>query len=156
MWMKTRLYSADRIPFISDTSAYGRAWTTWWMACQPSWRQNKGWPPPRDEGKDPKWGKLTARGQNGMFIVVMSTTWWAASLKPSDDRAAFDEAVEDIRWVIERVTEFLLLPGPGTTQVTRDPSPAQDPHNPPTATWQAREEGKRRSKPSRKLMESLN
>ena len=89
-----------------------------------------------------------------MFIVVMSTTWWVASLKPTDNRGTFDEAVEDIKWVIEQMIEPLLLPAPGTTEVAQVPPPAQCPA--PTATWQAREDGKRQSKPSLKLLEKLS
>lgn len=155
--MKTRSFSPDRLPYIFDTGAYGRMWTAWWMACQPSWRQDRGWPIPKERDSNAKWGKLTARGQNGMFIIVMSTTWWAASLKPTDPRDTFDEAVDDLKWVIEQMIESLLLPVPRTTEVAQDPSPAQGAQIPAsTATWQAREEGKRKSRPSRRLLESLN
>lgn len=86
----------------------------------------------------------------------MSTTWWAASLKPTDHRDTFDEAVDDIRWVIERILESLPAPASGATEAIVDSSPPLDTQKPtPTATWQARGDGKRMSKPSRKLMEAL-
>ena len=127
------------------------------MACQPSWRQGKAWPLPKEQGENAKWGKLAARGRNGIFIIVMSTTWWADSLKPTDPRGTFDEAMDDIRWVIERIIESLPAPAPGAVEAAENPSPAQGVQKPTsTATWQARGDGKRQSKPSRKLLEALN
>ena len=153
-WMKARSFTPDNLPYVNDTSAYGRAWIAWWTACQPSWRQCEGWPLPKEQGRVANWGKLTARGQNGIFIVVMSTSWWAASLKPTDHRGTFDEAVDDTRWVIEQMIKS--LPAPSAVGAGEDPSPPQGARNPTTATWQAREDGKRQSKPSRKLLEALN
>ena len=69
----------------------------WWMSCQPAWRQNKGWPLPRDIPSTTNWGiKASARGQNGIFLVVMLTAWWASSIKSEKDWAGFDQAVEDV------------------------------------------------------------
>jgi len=164
MWMKARLYTTDRIPHVSDTEVYGKQWIEWWRTCQPPWRQAQGWPLPRDEWHDKaKWGKLAARSQNGLFVVIMSTTWWAASLKPADNRRPFDEAVDDVRWVIERMLESLS--GSGTTGTIQGPSHPQDLQVPPspgnqvptglTATWMAREGGKRQPKPSRALLEKM-
>lgn len=161
--MKTRLYTADRIPHVADANIYSKQWVLWWTACQPPWRQGQGWPLPREQHDSTKWGKLGARGQNGLFVVVMSTTWWAASLKTADDRCLFDEAVDDIRWVIERMlTSFSES---STTDAVQNPSHPQVRQNPslpgdqiptgPTATWMTRKEGKRQPKPSRALLEKM-
>lgn len=156
-WMKGRSFTSNHLPYIDDTDAYSRTWIAWWTTCQPSWRQHKGWPLPREEGRNVNWGKLGARGQNGIFIVVMSTTWWAACLKPTDNRVAFDEAVDDIRWVIGRILESLLSSAPGAMEAADNASPRQVAKKPTsTATWQARGDGKRQSKPSRKLLEALS
>ena len=156
IWVKGRSLSPDRMPFITDTAAYGEGWIAWWIACQPAWRQGKGWPLPKERGDNVKWGKLGARGQNGMFLVVMSTTWWAASLKPTDDRGTFDGAMDDIRWVILQILE--PLPATDAQRATQDPTPPPASQKPVStaATWQTRTDGKRRSKPSRKLLEALN
>ena len=156
MWMKARSYSDSHVPSVSDVTAYSENWISWWTACQPSWRQGKGWPLPREHDGRTSWGKLTTRGQNGMFILVVSTTWWATSLKSAGDRGAFDEAVDDIRWVLEQLLES--VPSPNTLNVPLSPplTPTEKPV--PTAaaaTWQARSGGKRQSKPTRKLLESL-
>lgn len=155
--MKGRSFTSDRLPHVNDIDAYGRAWIAWWTACQPSWRRCGGWPLPREHGERVNWGKLGARGQNGIFTVIMSTTWWAASLQPTDHRGTFDEAVDDVQWVIERILESLHAPALAVPETADDPPMphgAQNPTN--TATWQARGEGKRQSKPSRKLREALS
>lgn len=152
--MKTRLYTADRIPHVSDVDVYYKQWIAWWTACQPSWQQNHGWPLPRDQCNGIKWGKLAARGQNGLFVVIMSTTWWAASLKSADDRRLFDEAVDDIRWVIEQILKPLSESNT-TNPIQNPPSPGDQTPAQPTATWMARGEGKRKPKPSRALLEKM-
>jgi len=154
--MKGRSFTSDRLPYVHNTSVYGRAWIAWWTACQPRWRQGKGWPLPKEQGTETNWGKLAARGQNGIFIVVMSTTWWAASLKPTDHRGTFDEAVDDIRWVIDQILESNPAPVPGAMEATVNPSPHAVQKPTPTATWQERGDGKRKSKPSQRLLEALN
>jgi len=155
IWMKGRSYDAGRLPFVADTNAYGKSWVAWWTACQPTWRQKKGWPLPTEQGNVTNWGKLTARGQNGMFIVIMSTTWWAASLKPTDDRGMLDEAISDVRWVIEQI--LAPPPAPSTPNITQglSPTPGIQEPAPVTATWLMRPDGKRQPKPSRKLLEGM-
>lgn len=102
MWIKKRLYDDSHTPFISDVDAYRKMWTDWWMECQPAWHRNEGWPPTKERAEGTTWEKLSAAGKNGLFLVVMSTCWWAASLKTTDDRLFFDQAVDDVRWVIEQ------------------------------------------------------
>jgi hypothetical protein len=153
--MKARLYSAHHIPFVHDADAYRKMWTVWWVSCQPPWRREGGWPLPRERGTETNWGKLSARGNNGIFLVIMSTTWWLPSLKSVDDKHLFDEAVDDVRWVIEQT----LNPPPGSdnpnttqnlTPLSSTPKPV-----PSAATWLAHADGKRQAKPSRRLLEKL-
>ena len=150
--MKSRSYNAKDIPFISDLGLYAREWTEWWTLCQPLWRQNGGWPLPRDDQNATNWCKVGGRGRNGLFLVVMSTTWWASSVQSAKDWVEFDEAVEDIQWVIDQVvTSVEALPSamPPMRSVTpQELVPAQG------ATWMVREGGKRQSKPSRRLLEA--
>jgi len=150
--MKGRSYSADDIPFVLDVGAYSKSWILWWTACQPAWRKSTGWPLSREKDTNADWGKLAARGQNGMFMVVMSTTWWATSLESAEDRYLFDEAVDDIRWVIMQVLES--LPAPSTPEVPHDipPPPETCKSIPAAASWFVRPEGKRQSKLTRKLL----
>ena len=119
--MKTRSYHEKDIPFVSDLGQYARAWTEWWTFCQPSWRQDGGWPLPKDDQTSTNWCKVGNHGRNGLFLVVMSTTWWASSVQSTKDWTEFDEAVEDVQWVIDQViTSVEALPSavPPTRSVT--------------------------------------
>jgi hypothetical protein len=161
--MKVQSYTADRIPHIYDTNLYCKQWIAWWTACQLPWRKTQGWPFPREQCDNTQWGKLTAHSQNSLFIVVMSTTWWAASLKPTDNRHLFDEAVDDIRWVIKQMLKSLTEPS--TTNTTQNPPHPEDTQNlsppndlvpgNPTVTWMTRQKGKCQPKPSRALLEKM-
>ena len=152
MWMKARSYMSDHIPFVSDVELYLKRWVAWWSLCQPTWHQGKGWPLPMDDPDATDWGiKAFARGQNGLFLIIVSTTWWASFIQSAKDWSTFDEAVEDIQWVIDQATIFLkpVLVPKASMRSTTPPElvPA------PGATWMARESGKRRPKPSRRLLE---
>lgn len=147
MWIKARSYDARHIPHVPDANMYHTCWLQWWTVCQPAWRKANGWPFLKEGDTGVGWGKLASRGQNGMFVVIMSTTWWAFSIKSPEERHAFEEAVDDVRWVLE---ELLKL---HSTSNTPDPLPPPGPPNAPisTATWLTRSAGKRQSKPSYKL-----
>ena len=150
--MKTRSYKPHQIPFISDVDSYYRKWTTWWTSCQPAWRQNKGWPLPRDILSTTNWGiKAGARGQNGIFLIVMSTAWWASSIKSEKDWARFDQTVEDVWWVIDQAIDSLeVLPAPAPPA---SPNTTQEPPPILGAKWMSCADGKRQAKPSRRLLE---
>ena len=65
----------------------------------------------------------------------------------------FDEAVDDVKWVIEQVTGSLteLEASRPPTRVVA-PKKSQKPNS--GATWMAREAGKHQPKPSRRLLEA--
>lgn len=88
-----------------------------------------------------------------MFIVVMSTTWWATSLESADDRRSFDEAVDDIRWVITQILKSLSAPGIPNAPRNNPPPPGPRGPIPAAANWYARPAGKRQPKLTRKLLE---
>jgi len=156
MWMKpkSRSYTAEHIPHVSDVRAYRNDWIAWWTLCQPAWRKKNGWPLPRDNAGSTDWVKLGARGQNGLFLVVMSTTWWAFSVQSEKEWAEFNKAVDDIQWVIDQVTDSLkALPAPAPPA----PAPSKTSQKPKTSLGTAlitRGEGKRQPKPTRRLLEA--
>ena len=152
-WMRYRSYAPEHTPFISNLSSYRDSWVRWWTSCQPAWRKGKGWPLPRDHDDATNWVKIGACGQSGLFIVIVSTAWWAYSIKSEEEWVKFDEAVDDVKWVIEQVTGSLTELGasrPPTRVVA--PKKSQKPNS--SATWMTRETGKRQPKPSRKLLEA--
>lgn len=135
VWLRNRLYTNDQIPRVTNAGTYAMTWILWWKACQQSWQKSKEWPLLREVPDCTKWEKLTACSQNGTFLVVMSTTWWAFALKSPDDQRVFDKAVDAIQ------------------DPTPDPPQVADP---PRATWLVCKEGKHQPKPSCMLLESMS
>jgi hypothetical protein len=151
--MRVREYAQDRIPFISDVASYRESWMEWWTSCQPAWRQGVGWPLPREHEGTTNWVKVGVRGQSGFFLVVMSTAWWAYSIKTEEEWSQFDEAVEDVEWVIGQVT-CSLKASLGPIQPTRPATSDKSQKPKSTASWMVRDSGKRQPKASRRLLES--
>ena len=146
--MKSQAYTEDRIPFVADISLYCGNWIKWWTSCQPAWRRNSGWPLPRNDTGTTDWTKICVCGQNGLFLIVMSTTWWAASIVSEEDWVEFDEAVDDIHWVIGQIQDSLsALPVPTPPETSEDlPSSSN-------IGWMAHANGKHRPKPTARLLE---
>ena len=152
--MKAQRYSDDHIPCVTDVATYQKLWIDWWTACQPPSRWGKGWPLPKEQVEKAAWGKLSARGKNGLFLVVMSTTWWAASLKSADHRRVFAEAVDDIRWVVEQQLANSLISDTPAVGKNAHSTPKSDASTLPT--WLRREgDGKRVARPSHQLKEAM-
>jgi hypothetical protein len=94
------------VPSITDAQKFHEKWITWWGGCQPKWRSVEAWPFSRDDAKGKDWDRLNITGPHGLFAVVMSTSWWAASANLVSHRAAFDAAVTDLHWVIENLVDW--------------------------------------------------
>ena len=147
--MRSRQFTSDRIPCVPNAHSYYTDWVVWWTSCQPAWRQNNGWPLPRDNTGTTDWVKVGARGQSGLFLVIMSTTWWASSIESEEDWVLFDAAVDDVRWFIDQVSDHLKgLPAPAPHP------PPENPQKADGANWMSRAGGKRKPKPSRRLLEA--
>ena len=71
------------------------------------------------------WGKLAARGPLGMFLVVLSTAWWATSVKSTEEWHAFNDVVDDVWWVLKNILK--LSPGPSSPNITQVPPVNQQP-----------------------------
>jgi hypothetical protein len=151
--MRYRSYAQDRIPFVSDVSSYSNHWKQWWTSFQPAWRRDSGWPLPRDNEGASNWVKVGCRGQNGLFLIVLSTAWWAYSIRSEEEWVLFDEAANDVNWVISQVISSLkaLKVPPCTAQLD---TPGDPKEAAPNVSWMVRQTGKRQPKLSRKLQES--
>lgn len=110
IWIRTWRYNDNHIPSVTNVEAFHQNWVHWWVACQPPWRQNQEWPLPKERVEDVSWGKLAARGKNGLFLVIMTTAWWATALRSDDQRHLFEAAVDDIHWVIEQQLQLPPIP----------------------------------------------
>ena len=146
--MKSRAYTVDCIPFVANVSSYRSNWIKWWTLCQPAWRQDSGWPLPRDSVGTTNWAKACAQGQNGLFLIIMSTTWWAASIMSEQDWAEFDKAVDDIHWVIDQILDSLQTLPASTPSET-----SQDIPSSPHIGWMACTDRKRQPRPTARLLE---
>ena len=151
--MRSRSYSTANIPFVSNVPSYHNNWVKWWTSCQPAWHR-KEWPLPRDNEGTTNWVRVGACGQNGLFLVVLSTAWWAYSVRSEKEWAEFDEAVEDVAWVIGQVIGSVKALQ--ASQPDLQPAPSKTPQQPASSiAWMARETGKCQPKVSRKLLEAL-
>ena len=101
---------------IRDLEVYVEQWRVWWLSLQPGWRLvGDLWPPVRDEVAGNGWESLSGRyGKNGIVIVVLSLFFWAQALdvdgfeavgsKDPKMREEFSFAVDDVCWVLDRLT----------------------------------------------------
>ena len=151
--MKARRYTPNCIPHFSDIPSYRDKWVAWWTSLQPPWRQGRGWPLPRDHPEEAHWLNLGVHGRSGLFLVIISTAFWATSIQSVDDWVEFDRAVDDIAWVINQilgaVEKLLPIAQPMPPNTPPDASQEQAPSK--GGEWMIRETGKRTVKPSRKM-----
>ena len=84
-----------------------------------------------------------------MFIMVMSTTWWGSSLKLPEEQLAFEEAVDNLHWVLEQL--FKLHSTLDNSDLSPPPAVPSTPIR--TANYLAHPAGKCQPKPSYKLVE---
>ena len=104
-WLKD---SAGPHPVISDTATYARTWTSWWIKCQPPDCSTTLWPLPCKPLSPAQWGKLMKGGKYGMFLFLMSLSWWVKSSELV--QADFIAAMEDLHWVLQQLTDTLTTP----------------------------------------------
>ena len=116
-WLKD---SAGPHPVISDTATYAGTWTSWWIECQPPDHPTTSWPLPRKPLSPAQWGKLMKGGKYGMFLFLMSLSWWVKSSELV--QADFIAAMEDFHWVLQQLTDALTtttLPLLGAPEISR-------------------------------------
>ena len=90
-----------RPPAIPQIELYAAQWQDWWSRMQPDWRRGS-------DGllrdRDGPWDKLAVPGQNGMFIVLVSLSWWRAiALESGLSLETCDECTQDVRWVLRKI-----------------------------------------------------
>ncbi|KAF9778489.1 hypothetical protein BJ322DRAFT_1014551 [Thelephora terrestris] len=106
-------------PVISDVVAYAERWRLWWVECQPLKRATATWPLPHEPLSATEWGKLLNGGKYGLFLFVISLSWWARSpglVLSSTELAA---AISDVGWVLRQLADVL------TTLIPKKPGPQQ-------------------------------
>lgn len=134
------------MPIVNDVSRYQGDWIGWWTASQPKWRCTELWPFPKGNESGGSWESFPARGQNGIFLAIMATCWWAQAVGSAKDFALFEEAVDDIHWVIQQLT-----PTHSPPSASNEPQPLS---STPWAHTFSRGVGKRKVKPSRRALDA--
>ena len=106
-WMKRKRILA-RPPAIPQIELYAAQWQDWWSRMQPDWRRG---PDGLLRDRDGPWDKLAVPGQNGMFIVLVSLSWWRAiALESGLTLETCDECTQDVRWVLHKIAAFSPTP----------------------------------------------
>ena len=97
-------------PVVSDGATYAESWKLWWIECQPQDRAAASWPFPREPLSATQWGRLTNGGKYGLFLLVMSLSWWVGSLDPASSSSELAAAMSDLEWVLHQLTNTLTAP----------------------------------------------
>ena len=91
-------------PPIDKAPAYASTWREWWSLIQPDWRTDGvTWPMLKKDVEDEKWTDAMKGGMNGIFLAILSVSWWYAQCGAGDERNECKEAILDICWVLERM-----------------------------------------------------
>lgn len=98
-------------PPIGKPLDYGMSWCTWWRSMQPRWRREGDMlgdlKLARDEAVAEDWVNLSKAGYHGMFLVLLSLSWWLAAAKEESDRRWCMEAIDDVAWVLKQLLHRL-------------------------------------------------
>ena len=91
-------------PPIDKAPTYTSTWCEWWSLIQPDWHTDSvTWPMLKNDIEDEKWTDVMKRGTNGIFLAILSVSWWYAQCGAGDERNECEEAILDICWVLERM-----------------------------------------------------
>ncbi|KAJ7666861.1 hypothetical protein DFH06DRAFT_984501, partial [Mycena polygramma] len=104
VWIRgARGIKMKSLPTVDNVVAYGDQWYSWWDELQPAWRQRG------EDGRlitggkyGTEWGHLDCAGQNGNISIVAALYFWgAAAMHTEETRAVWNDAVEDVCWMLE-------------------------------------------------------
>lgn len=90
-------------PDIKDEQDFAARWQVWWKDLQPSWRVSSADGALRRDGNGP-WDSLAVPGNNGMFLVLITLSWWRTiALASRATLAQCDECTRDVLWVLQKM-----------------------------------------------------
>lgn len=107
-----------------DVTNFGRQWKAWWAALQPSWRDTANWPFDRAISGDEDWCTLRWGGSNGVFLILLSLSWWWTQ-ESGNTRQSANDAVQDVCWALGSIVHQGKVPmepqaGPSKRRATED------------------------------------
>ncbi|KAJ7120486.1 hypothetical protein C8R43DRAFT_1136871 [Mycena crocata] len=98
-----RARSGGPHPAISDVYSFVTRWWKWWETINPVWRKRTGTPVRLEQCGDGDWSSLAHTGPNGLLNALICLRWWRDALRGNLDVQGWEEAVGDVRWVLQRV-----------------------------------------------------
>ncbi|KAJ7728989.1 hypothetical protein B0H14DRAFT_2409818 [Mycena olivaceomarginata] len=101
VWVKN---ARKGMPDIGTPEVMERGWWAWWKAINPEWRLRDGELIQEGNGS---WTVLRCPGQNGLLNVVVCLKWWYCAMETPSD--AWKSAVLDVKWVLEKILEGLVI-----------------------------------------------
>ncbi|KAJ7084773.1 hypothetical protein B0H15DRAFT_783613 [Mycena belliarum] len=92
-------------PEIVEAKAFADKWWAWYGKMNPEWRvETTAGPGHFERGRsDGGWDVLAYTGPNGMLNVLICLRWWRDAIDTVEDQAAWNDAVEDVAWVLEEM-----------------------------------------------------
>ena len=99
-------FTRKAIPTIESVQTYKDEWVKWWTKAQLEWRNVERWPFSQDNTGTGDWGDLFSSGKDGLYIVIMSLSWWVHTLDLGADSKVY-EAISDVSWVMEHIITSL-------------------------------------------------
>lgn len=78
----------------------------WWTKAQLEWRNVEYWPFSQDDTGTGDWGDLFSSGKDGLYIFIMSLSWWVHTLDPGADPKVY-KAISNVSWVMEHIITSL-------------------------------------------------
>ncbi|KAJ6447330.1 hypothetical protein C8R47DRAFT_999819, partial [Mycena vitilis] len=106
-WIGAGRTRGQKVPAIANVGKYAEEWYGWWDSMQPEWRRrgaDGAWMVGGDTayGGNEEWGYLDRPGPNGCLSIVASLYFWGVCDNQSAaQRARWQEAVEDVSWMLE-------------------------------------------------------
>lgn len=136
-----------------SVSTFCSQWRKWYGNQQPQWRKPLSWPPARPEAcEEVAWEKTRRYGKLGIVTLLIGLGWWGTMVEcDAIEVAEWEDAVDDVTWVIQRMVET-FQGAPADSDSRRE-----DPNVPtlPTA-GQKRKGGRTASEPAAKRYIDLN
>jgi hypothetical protein len=108
-WIKNK--KKDTVPLLKP-GEFGERFMGWWKLMQPSWRTTESqpfFPLARDVPSDERWQTLRKGGTAGIYITVMSLSWWVMAQNVERDDKVWS-MVDDITWVIQEMKKSMVSP----------------------------------------------
>jgi len=102
MWIKRHLRKKHE-PVVVIPDNYGSHFTAWWNNIQPQWRLQPDGSYSTACPADENWSALRKGGSSGLYLVVVSLSWWIAAVTQSGGDSAVWILVDDFIWVLQQI-----------------------------------------------------